>query len=586
MYYSDELVEEVRSRSDIVDIIGGYVHLQKKGSNYFGLCPFHNEKSPSFSVSASKQIYYCFGCGKGGNVIGFVMEYENESFQEALKQLADRAGIALPEQSESLEERQRADYRSILLAIQKEAATFFYYQLKSPVGALGLAYLKNRGLSDETIKGFGLGYADQHPRSLYEHLKGKGYTDRQLADSGLVKIDEKGAYDKFWNRVMFPIMDVNNKVIGFGGRVMGDAKPKYLNSPETMIFDKSRSLYGLNVAKRTRKPYFLICEGYMDVISLHQAGFTNAVAALGTAFTVQHGLLIKRYTKEVILTFDSDGAGIKAALRAIPIVKEAGLTARVLTMKPYKDPDEFISKMGTDAYQKRIDEAKNAFMFEIENLRSNYDFSDPSKKTEFFDEACKRLLEFSDPLERNNYIEAVANEYGMDYNVLKDRVRATPVSAYNAQPREDAKPSRAIKREKDEGIRSAQRLILTWLAENPGKLGKISDILISEDFTDELYRRVASILFEQIESGRVNISGIPDLFIDDAAQQSEVARIFNASTYESISPEDEARALREAILRIKRHSLDEQYNAAQDIAQMQQIMDARKKLSRLDISFE
>ena len=350
MYYSDEIIEEVRSRNDIVDVISTYVKLQKKGSSYFGLCPFHNEKSPSFSVSRQKQMYYCFGCGAGGNVFTFLMEYENYTFVEALKYLADRAGVELPEEEYSREAKERADTRAILLEINKAAAQYYYIQLKSSRGAVGLEYFKKRKLSDETIKAFGLGYSNKYSDDLYRYLKSKGYKDDMIAKAGLISIDEKnGVYDKFWNRVMFPIMDVNSRVIGFGGRVLGDGEPKYLNSPETMLFDKSRNLYGLNYARTSRKKYMMLCEGYMDVISMHQAGYTNAVASLGTALTEQHAALLKRYTDQVILTYDSDGAGVKAALRAIPILKEVGISTKVLNLKPYKDPSSFMISISAPA---------------------------------------------------------------------------------------------------------------------------------------------------------------------------------------------------------------------------------------------
>ena len=296
MFYSEEIIEEVRQRNPIVDVIGSYVHLTKKGGNYFGLCPFHNEKSPSFSVSASKQMYHCFGCGKGGNVLTFIMEYENYSFPEAMEMLAKRAGIDLPQQEYTPQMKAEADQRTMLLKMHKDAAIFYVSMLRSPQGKPGLDYLKKRELTDETIRSFGLGYAGPHPEALYRYLKSKGYTDSQMKDSGLISIRERGEGDRFWNRVMYPIMDVNNRVIAFGGRVMGDGQPKYLNSPETKIFDKSRNLYGLNVARRTKEKYFLVCEGYMDVISMHQAGFTNAVASLGTAFTSQHGMITVSYT--------------------------------------------------------------------------------------------------------------------------------------------------------------------------------------------------------------------------------------------------------------------------------------------------
>ena len=295
MRYSDDLIEEVRMKNDIVDVISGYVKLTRKGSSYFGLCPFHNEKSPSFSVSPGKQMYYCFGCGAGGNVFTFLMEYENYTFVEALKFLAERAGIELPQIEYSKEAKEQADLKTRLLEINKQAAKFYYYQLHTSRGAQGLAYLKGRGLSDETIRKFGLGYSDRYGDLLYKYLKEKGYSDELLRQSGLFLADEvHGMQDKFWNRVIYQIMDVNRRVIGFGGRVMGDAKPKYLNSPETKIFDKSRNLYGLNAARSSRRKNLIICEGYMDVISMHQAGFTNAVASLGTALTSLQTSLLKR----------------------------------------------------------------------------------------------------------------------------------------------------------------------------------------------------------------------------------------------------------------------------------------------------
>jgi DNA primase len=423
MFYSDELVEEIRSRNDIVSVIGSYIRLQKKGSNHMGLCPFHNEKTPSFSVSASKQMYHCFGCGVGGNVFTFIMEYENYTFLEALRYLAERAGIALPEQEYSEEQKRQADLKSRLLEVNKQAATYFYYQFKNQQGQAAYDYLIKRGLSEDTIKHFGLGYSNCYSDDLYRYLKKQGYEDDFLAQTGLVTIDERlGGRDKFRDRVMFPIMDANHRVIGFGGRVMGNVGPevpKYLNTPETRVFEKSRNLYGLNYAKASRKNYFLICEGYMDVIALHQAGFTNAVAALGTAFTGFHANLLKRYTNEVLLTFDSDQAGTQAALRAIPILKEAGLSIKVINMKPYKDPDEFIKALGAEEYQKRINEARNSFFFEIDVLQKNYDMGDPEQKTKFFHETAKKLVGFSEELERNFYIEAIAKEYQIDVEQLR-----------------------------------------------------------------------------------------------------------------------------------------------------------------------
>ena len=423
MRYSDDIIEEVRMKNDIVDVISQYVKLTRRGSTYFGLCPFHNEKTPSFSVTPSKQMYYCFGCGAGGNVYNFIMEYENYSFGEALSHLADRAGVELPKIEYSREAREKAEQRAALLEINKLAAQYFYYQLRREGGKTAYGYLTGRGLSEETIRKFGLGYSDKYSDDLYKYLKGKGYSDELLRESGLFNVDERrGMYDKFWNRVIFPIMDVNNRVIGFGGRVMGDGKPKYLNSPETKIFDKSRNLYGLNVARTTRKNYLILCEGYMDVIAMHQAGFTNAVASLGTALTSGHASLVKRYTKEVLLLYDSDGAGIRAALRAIPILREAGVTSRVVSLKPWKDPDEFIKNEGAEAFEERLNQAMDSFMFRVHIAEQEFAMDAPQGQNQFFERCAEMLLELSDELERNLYIEAIVKEYGR-YGVGTEDIR-------------------------------------------------------------------------------------------------------------------------------------------------------------------
>ena len=589
MFYPEEIVEEVRMKSDIVDVISGYVKLQKKGSRYFGLCPFHNEKSPSFSVSPDSQMYYCFGCGAGGNTITFLMEYENYSFPEALKILADRAGVELPKKEMSKEAKAAADFRFSLLEINKLAANYFYYQLKHPQGKLGYEYLKGRQLSEETIRRFGLGFANKTSDDLYQYLKAKGYKDQILKDSGLVSIEERGAHDKFWNRVMFPIMDMNNRVIGFGGRVMGDGKPKYLNSPETKLFDKSRNLYGLNYARTSRETYMLICEGYMDVIAMHQAGFTNAVASLGTAFTMQHASLLGRYTKQVILTYDSDEAGIKAALRAIPILKDAGIAVKVLNMQPYKDPDEFIKNLGADAFKERIDKARNSFLFEIDVLKRSYHLEDPEQKTRFYNEIARKLLEFPEALERDNYIQAVSREYFINYQDLKQLVhslasRLGPVIQSAGQRVSSSYQER--KKEKEDGPKKSQRLLLTWLIENPNLFDKIEGIITPDDFKEELYHQVAEMVFEGHAKGNVNPAGILNHFINDGEQYKIVASLFHASLKESLTMEEQRKAFSETVLKVKKNSLDEASRTATDIVQLQEIIKAQSALKTLNISID
>ena len=584
MYYSDEIIEEVRSKNDIVDVISSYVKLQKKGSSYFGLCPFHNEKSPSFSVSREKQMYYCFGCGAGGNVFTFLMEYENYSFQEALKYLADRAGVELPEAEYSKEARERADQKAILLEINKVAAQYFYVQLKSPQGAHALSYLKDRGLSDEMIHSFGLGYSNKYSNDLYQYLKSKGYRDELIVKAGLVTVDERyGVSDKFWNRVMFPIMDSNSRVIGFGGRVMGDAKPKYLNSPETMIFDKSRNLYGLNRARSSRKPYFLLCEGYMDVISLHQAGFSNAVASLGTALTPGHASLIKRYVEEVYLTYDSDEAGTKAALRAMPILKDVGITARIIRMEPYKDPDEFIKHLGAEAFEERIHKARNGFMFGLEVLERDYDLTTPEGKTDFMKEAAKRLTQFDEEIERSNYIEAVAKTYHVGFEELRKLVLKMAVQTGLAKQVERPKRLDGKSREKEDGHVKSQKILLTWLIEDEGIFNQIRRYITPDDFTGELYKKVAALLYEQYEGQDVNPARIMNHFTDEE-EHREVASLFHTKIRELTTISEQEKALKETIIRVKGHSIDTAAKnlAPTDIAGLQRLMEAKRELQDLE----
>ena len=584
-YYSDELIEEVRSRNDIVDVIGGYVRLKKKGSTYFGLCPFHNEKTGSFSVSPNKQMYYCFGCGAGGNVFTFLMQYENFTFGEAMQSLADRVGIELPQQEMTSAQRREADRRTRLLEINKEAAKYFYTLLRSPRGQKAYQYFKKRELSDETMQKFGLGYSDQYSDDLYRYLRKKGYDDDILKDSGLITIDEvRGGHDKFWNRAMFPIMDVHNRVIGFGGRVMGDGEPKYLNSPETRIFDKSRNLYGLNIARTTRKSQLLLCEGYMDVIALHQAGFDNAVASLGTALTSGHANLLKRYTKEVYLTYDSDGAGVKAALRAIPILKEVGIVTKVINMRPYKDPDEFIKALGAEEYQKRIDEAENSFLFEIRIMQENYDMNDPESKTAFYNEIAQKLLGFSEELERNNYIEAVAEKYQIGFDNLRKLVNNLAVKGGIVREHTPLKSGINENKKKEDGMKQSQKLLLTWLIEDTRLFGAIKARITAEDFTEELYHRVATELFAQFEAdGSVNPAQIISRF-PEADEQKEIAGLFNARIHEIENKNDREKALKETIIRIKQNSIDyrTRNNNPTDLAAMMKIVEDKRALEKLE----
>ena len=588
MYYSDELIEEIRSRNDIVDVVSSYVRLTKKGSTYFGLCPFHNEKSPSFSVTPAKQMYYCFGCGQGGNAFTFMMKHENMTFTEAVKHLADKAGIDLPEQEYSAEERHKADVRTQLLEVHKEAALYFHRLLKSEKGVRAYEYLKGRGLTDETITKFGLGYSSNYSDDLYKYIKSKGYSDEVLKESGLFSYSEKGVFDKFNNRVMFPIMDINNKVIGFGGRVMGDAKPKYLNSPETVLFDKSKNLYGMNVARATRNGYILICEGYMDVIALHQAGFTNAVASLGTAHTSRQASLIKRYASEVYLTFDSDGAGVMAALRAIPMLKASGLSVKVIDMKPYKDPDEFIKALGRDEYQKRIDGARNSFLYEIDKLKADTDLSDPEQKAKFYNSVAKKLLEFQDELERNVYIDAVSEEYMIPKDSLVKSVSKLALTyepdnvKYEEAYAKKEEKQISAKAPKDDGIKAAQKTLITWLIDEPELYNKIKGIVTAKDFIEPPFDKVAQMLFDQFESGQVNPASIINRF-ESEEEQSEVASLFNKGLLEGLSLQEKEKTLNDTVIMVKKNSIDYRNRTVTDMSELMSIMKEQNELAKIHI---
>lgn len=582
MYYPEELVEEVRSKNDIVDVVSGYVRLQKKGSNYWACCPFHGEKTPSFSVSGSKQMYHCFGCGVSGNVYTFVMQYENYSFPEAVKFLADRAGVKLPELEYTEEQKERAGRRARLLEVNKEAAKFFYYQLRSPHGEAGSRYLQRRELTGETIHRFGLGYAGKNGAELVQYLRSKGFEDELIKEAGLANYSERhGLVSQFWNRVMYPIQDVNHRVIGFGGRVMGEGEPKYLNSPETPVFDKRRNLYGLNFARTARSGNIIICEGYMDVISMHQAGFTQAVASLGTAFTPEQANLLRRYTDLVLLAYDSDGAGVKAALRGIGILRDAGLTAKVINMRPYKDPDEFMKALGKEAFQERLEQAENSFFFEIRILEEQYDMNDPESKTRFHREIAKKLCEFSEDVERDNYLQAIAEKYFIGIDNLRKLVASYAAQTGLVKPIERPRSGVQTKTGPEESAKKAQRLLLTWITDEPVVFGKVRKYLSADDFTEELYRKVAERLFTDMDEGSFNPAGIISTFEDEDEQQA-AAELFNTSLPELGTRQEREKAFHDILFSVKKNSYE--YFSARlgsDVNALNQVIAGKKALEEL-----
>ncbi len=582
MFYAEELVEEIRTKNDIVDVVSGYVRLQKKGSNHWGCCPFHNEKTPSFSVSGPKQMYHCFGCGVSGNVYTFVMQYENYSFPEAVKMLADRAGVNLPEVEYSEEAKKKAGKRARLLEVNKEAAKFFYYQLRDPHGEIGYNYLKRRELSDETMHKFGLGYAGKSGTGLVQYLRQKGFEDALIKEAGLANYSEKsGLISQFWNRVMFPIQDINHRVIGFGGRVMGDGEPKYLNSPETPVFDKRRNLYGLNFARTARSGNIILCEGYMDVIAMHQAGFSQAVASLGTAFTAEQANLLRRYTDSVLLAYDSDGAGVKAALRSIGILREAGLTGKVINMRPYKDPDEFMKNLGKEAFEERIRQAENSFFFEVRVLQEQFDVKDPEQKTKFHREIARKLCEFQEEVERDNYLQAIAEKYFIGIENLRKLVLQYASQTGLAKPIERPKSGIQSKNSPQESAKKAQRLLLTWITDEPAVYQKIKSFISAADFTEELYKLVAERLFADLEQGQFNPAGIISMF-EDEDKQSEAAALFHTNLPQLETPQEREKAFHDIVYAVKKNSF-EFYSSklGADVSALNQVVEGKKALETL-----
>ena len=558
MYYGEDIVEEVRQKTDIVDLVGQYVHLKKKGSSYFGLCPFHGEKTASFSVSPGKQIFYCFGCGKAGDSIRFLMEYENLSFVEALEELAERANITLPK--EEKRDKGEEDLRYKILEINKQAALFYVKQLRSEKGKQGLSYCAKRKLSGESITHFGLGYAGKERDSLYQYCKSLGFKDRVLQESGLFSFKENGVYDKFFNRLIFPIMDLHNRVIGFGGRVMGDGEPKYLNSPETKLFDKSRNLFALNFSRKSRANYFILCEGYMDVISLHQWGFPEAVAALGTAFTEQQADLMKRFNSLIYLCFDSDGAGKKACKRAISILREKKLEGKVIRLSPYKDPDEFLKAEGKEAFEKRIEEAQNAFLWEVEEKKTEFDLHDPAGMQKYMESIAELLrTSFSDPVERENYLKAVAREQMLKAENLQHLVdKEEEKTQLSFGLRKNAGRQEKKREEKWNSPLEEEFLSVLMQRNEFVDLAKkyIEEVDFQGDFAKEIYLKLLSGL---------SAKAILDSYQNEEEKYQKLVKLYHGDLYHmDLEKDEEKKLLSDYIRQLKLQKIEEKIKEVTD----------------------
>ncbi len=447
MAFPAAFIDELVARNPIEDVVGQYVSLKRSGANLFGLCPFHGEKTASFSVNPSKGIYYCFGCHKGGGAVNFMMEIEGLSYPDAVRALAKRAGMEVPE-DEQYQSRYRAQER--LWALHKEAARFFHSQLYAPIGKAALSYALGRGMPKATLINFGIGYAPDTWDALVKHLRGKGYTDQELKVSGLVTVSKKNGnlFDRFRDRLMFPIIDVRGNVIGFGGRIMkkDDNAAKYLNSPETLIFNKRKNLFGLNLAKKSKLGYLILVEGYMDAIALHQYGFDCAVASLGTSLTEEHAVLLSKYTENVVLIYDGDEAGQRAAQRAIPMLEKAGLTIKVLRMKDAKDPDEFLHKFGPDKFKLLLEESSGRVEYQLDAIRKKYDLSNDEQRVKFIQEAAQLICSLGSAVQREVYGHRAADMGKISFDAMKLEVnkafKQRIAREKKRQERQDLEPAR------------------------------------------------------------------------------------------------------------------------------------------------
>ena len=504
----ERFLDELLARTDIVDLVSESVRLTKKGNSYWGCCPFHSEKTPSFHVVPDRQMYKCFGCGKGGGAINFVMELENLPFKDAVAVLAQRAGMPVPEFGSSPGARER---REKILTINKQAARAFHRWLHGSEGAEGLAYLQRRGLSRRTLTNFGLGFAPNRWDGLITELSAQGYDKRDLLDAGLAVSNKDGRiYDRFRNRVMFPIIDVRGNVIGFGGRVMDDSTPKYLNSPDTPVYNKSRNVFALNIAKTAKAGRVILTEGYMDTISLHQAGFDSAVASLGTALTEEHGQLLSRYFKEAVIAYDGDGAGVAAAQRAIPILEKAGLKVKVLRMQGAKDPDEFIKAYGREAFARLLDQSENQVDYRLAQLQKKFDLNDDSQKVAFLQEAAQLVSALHSAVEREIYGGHAAQAAGVTPDAMKlevDRaLKGRLRKAKKQQERRDLTPTSQLQPRarslRYENIRSAraEEGLLRLLILDPGLADKMAGITGAE-FSSPLLGRAFDRLMQRAGEG-------------------------------------------------------------------------------------
>ena len=581
--YSDEIIDEVRQTNDIVDIISQYVHLKRSGRNFFGLCPFHNEKSPSFSVSPDKQIFHCFGCGVGGNVFTFLTKIEGINFIEAVQTLAERSNIQLPtleNRGDSLKEELKAK----VYKVNEFAANYYHENLYKPESKIAQEYIKKRKLTNETLKSFQIGFSGKF-NELYNALKKQGFEEREILESGLVNKNDNGKYiDRYRNRLMFPICDVRGRVIAFGGRVLDDSKPKYINSPENIVYSKGRHLFGLNVAKKSDVKKILIVEGYMDVISLHQRGVKNVVASLGTAMTQQQGWLLRKSSEQIILSFDSDEAGLSAKMRALDILQNMGCDIRILQMEGAKDPDEYIIKYGSARFQSLIEKALSVVEFKVKILKRNLDLNNTNDKIKFLNEIAKLISKIDNTIEKEVYIERIAKSYNISKEAIYAEVNKLSYATAKGQKiLEKSKPvishNKVEKNKVSEAIVKKENTILSLLLMGDLNVFQIIKQNIKvEDFKDSLNQQIAKKLYEEFEKGNSNINSILDNLEEE--EQNRITMIM-ADDYEI---KDVEKAIDDIIQSYEKEKLNERKFEILEELEKEDINETQKKEYEKELS--
>ena len=575
MRYSDEILDEVRSSNDIVDVISQYISLKRSGRNYFGLCPFHNEKSPSFSVSPDKQIFHCFGCGVGGNVISFISKIEGIGFKEAIEVLAEKANIKLPTIDNNIDSK-KEELKAKVYKVNSFTAEFYHKKLYELSSKIAQEYVKKRQLNNETLKSFKIGFSGKFDE-LYQALHKEGFKDEEILESGLVNKNENGNYiDRYRNRLMIPIFDERNRVIAFGGRVLDDSKPKYINSPENIVYIKGRHLFGLNVAKKSETKRLLIVEGYMDAISLHQRGITNVVASLGTALTTQQGWLLRKNAEQVILGFDSDGAGQTAIMRAMEVMQNMGCDMRVLQMSGAKDPDEYVLKYGSARFQKLLDEAISLIEFKIKVLQKDLNLENASDKIKFLNEIAKLISKIDNTMEREIYIEKIAKGYNISKEAIYAEVNKLQYSnRQTSKILEKAIIKRNIAKNSDqisEEIRKRENTIIWLLINSTETYRVIKENISVEDFKDETNKEILKQIYEEVEKGNSNIMSVLD-HTDNEEIQNHLTEIMAAD----YGITDNKKAVEDLLKKYELEKLENKRNSL--LLELNQETDIEKKRS-------